>query len=783
MSRNTWLMTVVLLTATASLPATADEPVVFETDSFRLAIGRDGILKGLTSKPETTQYAWTAEPGPVAMVYRGGRAAPASEGKYAASTGRWVYRGGESFPASRARLSQDKLRIDFGKANVTATYRVTVRRKYLVFELIDLAGDPVDRIDLLRLNVKALPQLGEWINLARNEKFGVCLCAGNMTTNAEMDRYPGHVLLRTTAERDVGLLGATAVLLGCNDPDSTFLDAMAGVEHEFQMPPGADHRRRGEQRLSYLWASRPTPQNIGRYIDVAKQGGFRMILFSYSAFASGAGHFEWNSSYPGGMADLKRVTDAVRRAGLKLGLHIHYSKAHRKDAYVSPVPDPRLHVVRRFTLAAGVDAEAKTIFVEQNPAGCTLDKERRILRTGRELIYYENYQSEPTFQFTGCKRGYLNTTASAHPPGQSLGLLNVDTWTAFIRFDQNTDIQDETARRIAEIYRETGPYEMVYFDGAEDVHEPFWHNVAKAQYRVFRLLDPAPPVCEAAHYTHFSWHMITRSNAYDVVAPADGMKEFCRLMPCPTAAARAGDFSRIDFGWLGRFGAGPSGYAGPDVWEYVAARAAAWDCPVSLKITLDEIASNPRREDCLAVLKTWEDARLANRLTESQRESLKTVPPELAGYVSCYRQRGIWKNCRDGRDLTEAQLKHLSDRREHHLFVNPEGRHEIVPIEEIPGVAEGAAKAYCFNRADRPDETCVLLWAVEDGVVLRLALPAEKLVVMRPFGIRIPAKDSNGKTSIKIGGRTYIGLPGFDCDRARRLVEDAEAVRSIPGKG
>ena len=778
MAPNTWLIAILLLAA--ALPATADEPVVLDTESFCLEIGHDGILKKLTAKREAAQYAWTAEPEPVAMVYRGGRSVPASEGKYAASTGRWVYRGGESFPASRVSLSGDKLQIDFDKANVTATYRVTIRRQYLAIELIDLTGDSIDRIDLLRLQVKDLPQLGEWINLARNEKFGVCLCGGNLATNAEMDRHPDHVLLRTTAEQDVGLLGTTAVLLGCNDPEATFLDAMSTVEHDFQMPSGADNRRREETRLSYLWASRPTPQNIGQYIALAKQGGFRMILFSYSAFSSGAGHFEWNASYPRGMADLKQVTDAIRRAGLKPGLHIHYSKAHRKDAYVTPVPDPRLHAVRRFTFSADVDAGAATIPVDQNPTGCTLDKERRILRAGRELIYYTDYQTEPVFQFTGCQRGYLDTTASVHRKGDQLGLLNVDTWTAFIRYDQDTDIQDETAGRIAEIYRETGPYEMVYFDGAEDVHEPFWYNVASAQHRVFHLLDPPPPVCEAAHYTHFSWHMITRSNAYDVVAPADGMKDFCRLMPCPTAAARANDFSRIDFGWLGRFGASRAGCAGPDVWEYVASRAAAWDCPISLKVSPDEIASNPRREDCLDVLKTWEDARLANKLTEAQLESLENVPPELAEYVSCYRQRGIWENCRDGRNLTEAQLKILSDRREHHLFINEEGRHELVPIEEIPGVVDGSVKAYCFSRAAQPDETYILLWAVKDDVVLRLPLPSGKLVVMRPFGKRIPAKDRDGRTLVEVGGRTYIVLPGLDANRAKRVLEQAEQVGSTP---
>ena len=49
-----------------------------------------------------------------------------------------------------------------------------------------------------------------------------------------------------------------------------------------------------------------------------------------------------------------------------------------------------------------------------------------------------------------------------------VGLLDVDTWNVFIRFDQNTDIQDEVAERIAAIYRQTGPYAMVYFDGPVD---------------------------------------------------------------------------------------------------------------------------------------------------------------------------------------------------------------------------------------------------------------------------------------------------------------------------
>ncbi len=764
------------LLSVATFNSVATAQVVLQTDNLRLEINENGTLKSLASKPDGIECAASAKPQPVAMIYRGGRAVPASAGKYAASTGRWIYQGGQSYPATRASLSGDRLSIEFGAANVVAEYRVTAKRDYLALELLSLKGDPVDRIDLLRLGVKKRPNLGRWVNLAFDDRFGVCLCAGNLKTYAEMDEPGDHVLMRATAEKEVGFQGATAVLFGCRDPKQKFLDAMAIVERDFNMPAGAKHRRSPSLRHSYLWAARPTPKNVDEYIRLAKRGGFRMILFSYKAFAEGAGHFKWKSSFPRGMADLKEMTGAIRSAGLELGLHIHYSKAHRKDAYVTPVPDDRFHKVRAFTLAEAVDAKADTLSVNENPEGCTLDKDRRLLKVGDELIAYENYTTKPVFQFSGCQRGHLGTTAAAHQTGDRLGLLNVDTWVAFIRYDQETDIQDETARRIADIYHRTGPYEMVYFDGAEDVHEPFWYHVASAQHRVFSLLNPPPPVCEAAHYTHFSWHMITRSNAYDIVAPAYGMKDFCRLMPCPTAAARANDFSRIDFGWLGRFG-GKSGQAAPDIWEYVVSRAAAWDCPISLRVDLTDLGTNPRQADCLDVLKTWEDARLGNHISDAQREVLKNVRPEHAHYVSCYKQRGIWENCRTDRNLTATQRAILADRREHHLFVDEQGRYELAEIEEIPEVAGGAVKAYSFRRASQPADTYVLIWATDADVELELPLGKDRLAVMRPFGTRTPFQSARGSSTVSIGNRKYLVLARTDSKQAREIIRRAKIVR------
>ncbi len=747
--------------------------VVLQTGTLRLEIGQDGMLRGLVAKPDGVDYSVAEPPCPVAVVYRGGRMVPSAAGKYAAATGRWVYQGGTQSAATRVSLEDDRLAIEFGPDQITATYRVRSASDYLAFELLAVEGAPIDRIELLRLSVRKLPGLGSWVNAVWDERFAVCLCGGNLQTNIEMLPHEGRLLMTAAAEAAVGFRGATAVLFGCRDPKERFLEAMARVEHDFHLPSGAAFRRSSLQSLSYLWASRPTPDNIDRYIHWAKLGGFRVLLLSYAAFSKSPGHFPWNEHYPNGMADLKRVTDAIRAAGLHVGLHIHYSKARKGDPYTTPVPDDRFHKVRRFTLAAPLDGAATTIAVRENPSGSTLDQGRRILQVGKELVAYQNYTTQPPYQFTGCNRGHLQTTAAPHQAGDEAELLDVDTWNVFIRFDQNTDLQDEVARRIADIYRQTGPYAMVYFDGAEDVHEPFWYHVAAAQYRVFRLLDPPPPVCEAAHYTHFSWHMISRSNAYDVVASPDGMKDFCRLMPCPTAAARAMDFSRVQFGWLGRFGRSAGGCAGPDVFEYVASRAAAWDCPISLHASLEELRSNPRAEDCLAAIKIWEDARVGHHLSDEDRRALRNVAPEDACYVPCFEQRAIYQNYRENRNLTESQRRILADRREHHLFFNELDRYELVEIEEVPGVAHGAVKAFLFHRAIEPGDTYVLAWAVEGRS--RLRLPG-RLVAMRPFGTPLPCVSGDGFTEVVVGPRTYLVLRKTSSNAARQWVRQAQVV-------
>lgn len=730
--------------------------VVLETRDLRLEIGVDGLVRSVRAKASGTEYAWMAQPGPVAAVYRGGDLTVASQVDYAENEPP-VYRNGQVFPATAASLAGDRLTLRFGGIGCSATYRVTRRPEYLAFELVAFEGPAVDRIDLVRLRLRRLPHLGPWIGVAYDDQFGVCLCGGNLQTNAGLAAQQEYIDMLAVAERRVALKGTVAVLFGCGDPRQRFLDRMEVVERDFAMPRGARNRRLDLQDYSYLWCS-PTPQDVDQYIRLAKRAGFRVILYSYTAFSQGAGHFVWNDRYPGGMADLKKVANAIRAAGLHVGLHIHYTKAVRSDPYVTPVPDERFHKLRRFTLAEAVDAQATTLTVQENPAVAIRDKDRRLLKIGRELVTYEDYTTQPPYRFLGCQRGHGKTLAASHPAGQAVGLLDVDDWSIFVRFDQDTDIQDEVARRIADIVRQTGPYVMLYFDGAEDVHDPFWYHVARAQYRVYRLLQPEIPVCEGAMSSHFSWHMLTRGNAFDLPA-AERIKAFCYHISCRTAPIRAEEFSRINFGWVFRFF--PT--MGPDVLEYVLSRGAAWDCPFSLRATLEEVTAHPRADDCLDVIRLWEETRIHKRLSAQQKEALKTLPPSQYQFVK------TWPAIFSPEWVDRWSKQPFSDQ-EHHLFEDEQGRLQLVPIAEVPKVAGQQVKAFTFRLADRPGRTYVLAWAVRGRGQWRIAAPAGGVRAMRPFGKPIDMRRDGPWLCVPLAGRTYLELPDLAESDVRALL-------------
>jgi hypothetical protein len=534
-------------------------------------------------------------------------------------------------------------------------------------------------------------------------------------------------------ETRIKLTGTGAALITTSK--DKLLDRIDRVEKDFNLPRGVESRRDPAYKYSYYELRNVTPQNIDEHIAFARLGGFRIMVICYTDFATSMGHFPWSPDYPNGMTDLQTVTRKIKEAGMIPGFHIHYSKASKNDLYVTPVPDPRLNLVRIFTLAGSIDARSNVIPVEENPEGCTLEKERRFLKLGNELVTYEEYTTMPPYQFTGCKRGALSTKTFDFEKGFKFGLLDVDTWPIFVRFDQYNNIQQEVAERLGKIYADAG-FRFVYFDGAEDVNLPYWYTVSKAQLVVYNCLHPAPLFSEGALKSHFSWHILTRGNAFDVFPP-ESIKKATIKYPAVEARYIAQDFSSINFGWMD-YQAPESTTIGtqPDMFEFVCSRGAAWDCPISMLGNLDQLKTHPRTADNLEVIRRWEEARLNNFFSDEQKKSLQNLSQE---YI---------------------------------LLINETGGFELCPYEKITDPANGntALRAFIFERSEK---IYVVYWHISGEQQIKLNINPGKAHLSRELGKEIPVQEDGNNIIIPAGERRYLQV---DMPREKVIEAFREAI-------
>jgi len=635
------------------------------------------------------------------------------------------------FPVVQLKQQGNMLIVDFALVGYMAAISVKIADSYIGFHLekFTYQGDSslrpkkktqIDEALFVQLPIANRKNLGEWLNVMWDEEVAVNLLATDPHTRIQAKPREGYHLFQAGVVNDVQLEGVGAALIVTST--SNLLNQLARVEVDYQLPQGVKSRQRKEYGYSYYETSTITPADADRHIRYATLCGFCAMDIYYVAFAKSAGHFPWKAEYPRGVADLKDVVDRVRKAGMLPGVHIHYNKAHKQDSYVTPKPDPRLNLSQSLTLSQGVSAEATEIPVEEDPRLCTLDAERRILRIQNELVSYERYTTTRPFRFENCQRGSLGTQAVAHESSSRVGLLDVDTWPIFVRFNQDTSIQAEVADRLKEIYEQAG-FQFVYYDGAEDVSPPYWFNVANAQWVVGQRLTPEPLFAEGACKSHFSWHILTRGNAFDVFKP-EVIKAATRAYPAAEVARAARDFTAINFGWIGYWAPGNDTMGTqPDMLEYVTSRAAAWDCPIALVGDLDAMDRHPRTPDNCEVLRRWEEVRSRSWLTSEQKNSL--------------------------RDLDQ----------EHTLLMNERGKFVLVACAQIEkvGGAESPGRAFLF---EYEGSSWVSYWHTSGEGTLQLSLPGGSLTVMKDVGKPLSANLLGQQLKLPLGERRYLRCRG-----------------------
>ena len=695
--------------------------IIIENEQVRLLIGNDGIVKSLIYKPTNEECLVSGENIPIFTVTQERPynnevklSHPNKRTTYFADT---IYREGNN------------LIVGFEVLPYEAIIKVKETPDYLGFRLEDFIVNPEDyrvlitppptsELRILQLPIRNRTHFGEWLNVSWDEDLAINVLATDQYARIDSERRNGYRIMSADAVKDVKLRDVGVALIVSETKD--LLDKIAVVEEDFNMPRGVESRRHSQNKLSYYWSSDVNPENLSQHLKYAKMGGFRHIMMYYPSFVTNLGNYELNRwIYPNGEEDLSDMLKDIEKEGIVPGFHFLHTHIARNSDYVTPIPDHRLNMLRYFTLAEALRIDDTEIYIEQNPVECTMADHTRVLKIGTELISYEGFTITQPYKFFGCKRGIDNTTINSQPKGYIFGLLDVTEFGgSSIYIDQNTDLQDEIANKIADIYN-LG-FKSIYFDGSEGVNDPFWFHIASAQYKIFKRLDPQPIFTEGAAKTHFSWHMLSGGNAFDVFDPKT-MKEDARKWPGEQAPRMQEDFTRINFGWLGYFSPdGKSAGTQPDMLEYVTSRAAAWDCPVSMQSNLQVFKEHPRTVDNLEVLRRWEDVRTQNWLTNQQKKMLQNYDQE------------------------------------HILLINEYKKYELQPYEQIKKVARGSKEIRAFV-FERNEDLYVVYWHVSGNSNLKLVLDRTDVELFETFGVKKEVVTENdGSIIIPLSNRHFL---------------------------
>ena len=726
------------LVSTAGRPVTpGPEDIVLENRQARLIIGPDGMARSLWHKGTGQECLAPGTATPVFSVTQYRPYENELQLRYPAKS--------RTFPVRSVRRKGDRLLLEFELVDHEVTLKTRVTEDYFSFavEKIESARKPgfrqkrptpLDEVCLLQLPVRDRKYFGEWLNVQWDESVAVCVLGTDPYPRIDGLERDGYHLMQAAAVREVKLEGVGAALIVTGT--ERILDGVAQVEKDFNLPNGVESRRRKEYSYSYYWVSDVTPGNIDVHLEHAKRGGFRTFMIYYTAFAPDPGHYRFRKDrYPGGMRDLQQIVRKIKDAGLIPGLHHHYNKAFGQDPYVTPRPDPRLNLRRTFTLAGAMDAGQTTIEVEENPKGCDLDSAVKVLKLDDELVEYASYTTEPPYRFLGCSRGFFGTRASRHERGRKFGLLGEVAGVIGV-YDQKTSIQQEVAQRLGRLYAEAG-FQFAYFDGAEDVPPPYWFNVSRAQWLTWKQMKPSPLFSEGACKSHFSWHILTRGNAFDIFRP-EVMKDATRAHPGEEAPRIARDFTGLNYGWIDYWKPGEETIGTqPDMLEFVTSRAAAWDCPISFRGRLELFSRHPRTPDNLEVLRRWEEVRVSRWLTPAHREALKNLDQE------------------------------------HTLLLTASGEFELAPCWQIEQAGSGDDRLRAFFFEHR-GASWVVYWHTAGSGRAELPLSGDGLRLWQDPGTRSLAfRSTGGRVVLPVEGRRYLECPGLSREQVSRAFREA----------
>ena len=130
------------------------------------------------------------------------------------------------------------------------------------------------------------------------------------------------------------------------------------------------------------------------------------------------------------------------------------------------------------------------------------------------------------------------------------------------------------------------------------------------------------------------------------------------------------------------------------MWDFACSQCLAWDCPATVIMDLENLERHPHADDCLEVMRRWEDVRVRKILTPAQKEMLKDTTKEF------------------------------------HLHLEPDGSYALYPFEMLPTPSKASAiRAYLFERHGK---RVIAYWHTTGSGTLTLPVGENGAAVSRP---------------------------------------------------
>jgi len=600
----------------SGVPAEASD-ITLETDAVRLKISSQGILREFRCKTSGKDYAVDGTPFPILRLTRRGVPTPVHS----------VTREG------------DLLRARFLDADLRASLRITLRKRHVLFEVVDVQPADVEQLTL-EFPLQRLTSVGGAFNATYDDWFGACLLGTTANVYQQLARHGSDVVgLAALCTRKHEMVGARFVLVAA--PREQFNLAIMEAERENNLPcpmlEGQWARDSQSVRRSYLFVVDATESNIDKIIEYAKIGHFGMIIMLKSNWLANHGHYQVNTAnFPDGVASLKRSVAKIHAAGMGAGVHVFGPSISPNDPYITPKPDDRLAFEPCPPLAEDVDERSATLVLAGEPNLPPKTPRSRAfpgyyIRVGDEIIRYRDLELGPTPKFVGCQRGALGTKAARHSAGENVkGLIAM--WGYFL-IDPDSTLADELTSNFAAVFNECD-FDMVYFDasdGINNAHMDRWYYLNKMHlgyYRKFKK-DVLYQTSNGTG-TNLTWHIVPRS------ASADGHGDLKKYLDerLPIMAGMAANFTRRDVGWYYMFND-----VRPDQIEYVCAKTIGIEGSISIETSVATLERHPRARQMIEMVGRYEQCRLADHFGEAVKEQLREPGKDF----KLFRENSAWR--------------------------------------------------------------------------------------------------------------------------------------------